>query len=149
MSEFLTVLQGKFCYFTFHMRKDSESEVAQSCLTLCEPMGCSLPGSSVHGIFQAIVLEWIAISFSRGSSQPRDQTQVSCIVGGFFISWATRETITTLDHTPIIILIFKLKFLFLWFSSSFLLLATVFTQLQTPGAQLFDVIYFSFMGLPW
>ena len=48
------------------------SEVAQSCLTLCNPMDCSLPGSSVHGIFQAIVLEWIAISFSRGSSQPRD-----------------------------------------------------------------------------
>ena len=43
-----------------------ESEVAQSCLTLCDPMDCSLPGSSVHGIFQAIVLEWIAISFSRG-----------------------------------------------------------------------------------
>ena len=47
-----------------------ESEVAQSCPTLCDPIDCSLPGSSVHGIFQAIVLEWIAISFSRGSSQP-------------------------------------------------------------------------------
>ena len=58
-----------------------ESEVAQSCPTLCDPMGCSLPGSSVHGIFQAIVLEWIAISFSRGSSQPRDRTWVSRIVG--------------------------------------------------------------------
>ena len=44
---------------------ESESEVAQSCPTLCDPMDCSLPGSSVHGIFQAIVLEWIAISFSR------------------------------------------------------------------------------------
>ena len=52
--------------------KESASEVAQPCLTLCDPMDCSLPGSSVHGIFQAIVLEWIAISFSRGSSQPRD-----------------------------------------------------------------------------
>ena len=50
---------------------ESESEVAQLCLTLCDPMDCSLPGSSVHGIFQATVLEWIAISFSRGSSQPR------------------------------------------------------------------------------
>ena len=58
----------------------SESEIAQSCPTLCDPMDCSLPGSSVHGIFHAIVLEWIAISFSRGSSQPRDQTQVSCVV---------------------------------------------------------------------
>ena len=45
---------------------ESESEVAQLCLTLCDPMDCSLPGSSVHGIFQAIVLEWIAISFSKG-----------------------------------------------------------------------------------
>ena len=55
-------------------------EVAQSCPTLCDPMDCSLPGSSVHGIFQAIVLEWIAISFSNGSSQPRDRTRVSRIV---------------------------------------------------------------------
>ena len=59
---------------------ESESEVAQSCPTLCDPMDCSLPGSSVHGIFQARVLEWIAISFSRGSSQPKDRTQVSRIV---------------------------------------------------------------------
>ena len=57
-----------------------EHEVAQSCPTLYYPMDYSLPGSSVHGIFQAIVLEWIAISFSRGSSQPRDQTQVSNII---------------------------------------------------------------------
>ena len=61
-------------------RKGKESEVAQSCLTLCDPMDCSLPGSSVHGIFQAIVLEWIAISFSSGSSLPRDRTQVYHIV---------------------------------------------------------------------
>ena len=52
--------------------KGGESEVAQSCPTLCDPKDCSLPGSSVHRIFQAIVLERIAISFSRGSSQPRD-----------------------------------------------------------------------------
>ena len=68
-----------------------EHEVAQSCPTLYYPMDCSLPGSSVHGIFQAIVLEWIAISFSRGSSQPRDQTQVSNIVDRCFTVWATRE----------------------------------------------------------
>ena len=59
----------------------SESEVAQSCLTLCDPMDCSLPGSSLHGILQARILEWVAIPFSRGSSQPRDQTWVSCIAG--------------------------------------------------------------------
>ena len=57
------------------------SEVAQSCPTLCDPMGSSLPGSSVHGIFQARVLEWAAISFSRGSSWPRDRTRVSHIAG--------------------------------------------------------------------
>ena len=57
---------------------------AQSCLTLCDPKDCGPPGSSVHGILQARVLEWVAISFSRGSSQPRDQTRVSCIAGRFF-----------------------------------------------------------------
>ena len=71
--------------------KESESEVAQSCLTLCDPMDCSPPGSSVHGIFQARVLEWVAISFSRGSSQPRDRTQVSRIAGRHFTVWATRK----------------------------------------------------------
>ena len=60
-------------------------KVAQSCPTLSDPMDCSLPGSSVHGIFQAIVLEWIAISFSRGSSQPWDRTWVSRIVDRRFI----------------------------------------------------------------
>ena len=68
-----------------------ESEVAQSYLTLSDPMDCSLPGSSVHGIFQTIVLEWIAISFSRGSSQIRDWTWVSLIVDGHFTIWATSE----------------------------------------------------------
>ena len=61
-----------------------KSEVTQLFLTLCDPMDCRLPGFSVHGIFQAIVLEWIAISFSRGSSQPRDWTRVSRIVDGCF-----------------------------------------------------------------
>ena len=63
-----------------NIQKVKEREVAQSCPTPCDPLGCSLPGSSVHGIFQAIILEWIAISFSRGSSQPRDQTRVSLVV---------------------------------------------------------------------
>ena len=51
---------------------------AQSCPTLCDPMDCSPPGSSVHGIFQTRILEWVAISYSRGSSQPKDQTYISC-----------------------------------------------------------------------
>ena len=57
---------------------------AQSCQTVCNPMGCSPPGSSVHGIFQARILEWITISYSRGSSQPRDQTMSPTFVGIFF-----------------------------------------------------------------
>ena len=74
-----------------------ESEVAQSCPTLCDPMDCSLPGSSIHGIFQARVLEWVAISFSRRSSQPRDRTHISrlagrCFTGIFlFLSVAGRQ----------------------------------------------------------
>ena len=63
---------------------ESESEVSQLCPALCDPMDCSLPGFSVHGIFQARILEWVAISFSRGSSWPRDWTQVSHIVSRCF-----------------------------------------------------------------
>ena len=58
--------------------------VTQSCLTLCDPMDCSPPGSSVHGILQARILGWVAIPFSRGSSPPRDRTHVPCIAGRFF-----------------------------------------------------------------
>ena len=67
------------------------SEVTQSCPNLCNPMDCSLPGSSIHGIFQARILEWVAFPFSRRSSQPRDWTWVSRIVGRCFTVWATRE----------------------------------------------------------
>ena len=68
----------------------SWSEVAQLCPALCDPMNCSLPGSFVREIFQARVLEWVAISFSRGCSQPRDWTWVSRIAGRCFTIWATR-----------------------------------------------------------
>ena len=71
--------------------KWSESEVTQSCPTLCDPMDCSPPGSSVHGISQARILEGVAISYSRGSSQPRDWTQVSCTGRWILYFWATRE----------------------------------------------------------
>ena len=67
------------------------SKVAQLCPTLCDPMDCSLPGFSIYGILQARVLEWVAISFSRGSSRPRDWTRVSRIVGRRCNLWATRE----------------------------------------------------------
>ena len=59
--------------------KESESEVAQLCPTLCNPVDCNLPGSSIHGILQTRILEWVAISFSRGSSQFRDQNHIPCI----------------------------------------------------------------------
>ena len=65
--------------------------VAQSCPTLFNPMDCSLLGSSVHGILQARILQWVAILFSRGASQPKDWNCISCIAGGFFTIWATRE----------------------------------------------------------
>ena len=70
--------------FTSNPQTLNESEVAQSCPTLCDPVDCSPPGSSIHGILQARILEWVAISFSRESSQHRDLTQVSHIAGGRF-----------------------------------------------------------------
>ena len=67
--------------------------VTQSSLTLCNPMDCSLPGSSVHRILQARILERVAIPFSRGSFQPKDRTWVSCVADRFFAVWATREAL--------------------------------------------------------
>ena len=61
--------------------------------SLWPPMDCRLPGSSVHEILQARILEWVAIPFSRGSSWPRDRAYISCIPGGFFTIWATREAL--------------------------------------------------------
>ena len=69
-----------------YTKEKKEVKATQSCLTLCDPMAYE-----VDGILQARILEWIAFPFSRGSSQPRDWTQVSRIAGGFFTSWATRE----------------------------------------------------------
>ena len=74
--------------------KKKKSEVTQSCLTLCDPMDCSLPGSSVHSIFQTRVLVWVAISFSRRSSRLRDWTQVFHIAHRRFTVWVTREAIS-------------------------------------------------------
>ena len=63
--------------------------VTQSCPDLCDPIDCSPPGSSVHEILEARILEWVAVPFSRASSWPGDQTRGSCTVGGFFSIWAT------------------------------------------------------------
>ena len=76
---YLTYMQSAVCLVT------------PSRPTLCDPVDCSPPGSSVHGILQARILEWVVISFSSGSSQPRDRTWVSRISGGFFTVWATRD----------------------------------------------------------
>ena len=67
--------------------------VTQLCWTLCDPMDCNPPGSSVHEILQARILEWVAISFSRGSSWPRGQTWVSCIARQILYYWANWEAL--------------------------------------------------------
>ena len=101
-SSFTTITQ--FCimespYFIFHVCVCLL--VDQLCLTLCDPMECSSPGSSVHGIFQAIILEWVSMPSSTGFSQPGDWTQVSHIAGRFFTIWITREALIL--HTIILI----------------------------------------------
>ena len=74
--------------------------MTQSCLTLHDPIDCSPPGSSVHGIIQRRILEWTAISFSRGSCPPRDRTQVSLIADRCFPAWATREAQIPAPNNP-------------------------------------------------
>ena len=111
---------GVGCHFLLQcMKVKSESEVSQSCPTLSDPMNCSLPGSSIHGIFQARVLEWGAIAFSHGlyrawnspgqntgvgslsllqgifATQESNPGLLHCIAGGFFTSWSTREALKT------------------------------------------------------
>ena len=72
-----------------------ESEVAQSCPILCDLMDYSLPGSSVYELSQARTLEWVALYFSTGSSQTRDQTHVSCVGRRMLYHWATWEVLTS------------------------------------------------------
>ena len=74
---------GVGCHFFLQcMKVKSESEVAQSCQTLCDPMDCSLPGSSIHGVFQARVLEWGAIAFSNLFTRGTKKTilLISCVI---------------------------------------------------------------------
>ena len=86
---YVSIKPGQNSFFAGN-RKWSEVKVAQSCPTLCDPMDYK-----VNGILKARILEWVAFPFSRGSSQPRDRTQISCIAGGFFTSWTTREAQNT------------------------------------------------------
>ena len=86
---------GVGCHFFLQcMKVKSESEVVQLCPTLSDSRDCSLPGSSIHGTFQARVLEWGAIAFSTGSSQPRDQTRVSRIAADALPSEPSGKIIT-------------------------------------------------------
>ena len=78
----------------------------------CDPMDCSLPVSSVHGILQERILERVAISFSRELFQPRDWNCISCIGRQILYQWATRETITNIVYFLSLYFIFKLQYLF-------------------------------------
>ena len=135
-------MTGKeLCKFWFPQKRNREKEkvkvkVAQSCPTLCDPVDRNLPGSSVHGILQARILEWVAIPFSRGSSQPRDWTQVFCIAGRFFtpeIPGKPRE-----KEYPVYLLFFKSYVILL-------LLNKIFTALFWFIIA-FSVIFFQHMG---
>ena len=94
--------------------------VAQSCLTLCDLMDCSLPGPSVHGISQARKLEWVSIPFSRGSSQPGILTHVSCITGGFFTIWTIREVLISYYSSLVLSRVIRLSVPWTYFISSWL-----------------------------
>ena len=84
------------CWTSKNSRHAVRAQLLQSFPTLGNCMDCSLPGSSIHGIFLARILEWVAIPFSRGSSWPRDWTQDSCIAVRFFTNWYTREALVNL-----------------------------------------------------
>ena len=94
------------CYIVFHCNNLPPScssfvpPVTKLCPTLCGPMDYSPPGSSVHGILQAKILEWVAISFFRGSSWSRDRTLISCIGGRILNHWATWEALPALHPSP-------------------------------------------------
>ena len=93
---FMVKLHGSFLVSQTNISwREGWSEVQvlalQPCLTLCNPVDYSRPGSSVHGVLQAKILEWVAIPFSKGSSAPKDRTQVSCMAGRFLTIWDTRE----------------------------------------------------------
>ena len=80
------ILNYGICQNGYVFRMSEWVKIAQSCPTLCNPIDCA-----AHGILQARILEWVAYPFSSGSSQPRNQTRVSCIAGRFFTNWAMRE----------------------------------------------------------
>ena len=99
-------------------------------------MGCSLPGSSIHGILKARILEWVAILFSRGRSPARDWTRVSCIEGGHFDLWATREANQIPHFSGFVLTIASVWNTPLWFQPNPRLWLTVSISLQSLSLQL-------------
>ena len=96
----------KYSQSNYLSERKKESEITQSCPTLCDPVDGSLPGSSINGILQARILEWVSISISRGSSQPRDWTHVSCIGRRFFEAPGKTQTFLKYLFIP--------KYLLIW-----------------------------------
>ena len=110
MSVYIIKLNGSYCSSVAETKGTHRDNCALNCekcsslshVRLCNSMNCYKPGSSVHRILKARILEWVAVPFTRGSSWPRDRTQVSRIVGRFFTVWGTREAqlpISYLFHT--------------------------------------------------
>ena len=134
----------------FSLKSETENEVSQSCPTLCDLTDCNLPGSSIRGIFQARILEWVAISFSRGFSKTRDWTWVSRIVDRCFTIWATKEV-----NVPLVSLIFlkiSLDFPIILFSSiswHWLLRKAFLSLLASLWNSAFKWVYLSFPPLPF
>ena len=93
----LSSLAQHLTYSSSVPRSTEGGLVPNLCLTLCNPMDCSPPGSSVLGISWARIWEWLAIFFSRGSFWPRNWTQISCVIGRFFTDWATRESLISVE----------------------------------------------------
>ena len=123
-------------------KQETKVLVTQSCLTLCNPIAYSLPDSSVHGISQARILEWIAIPFFRGSSRSRDQTQtlVSCIGRWVLYHWALGK-----PQSPNFVGFYPQLSLETLFSCSFLVQATLISPLTTAVACKVRLSVFSFV----
>ena len=114
--------------------------VTQSCLTLCDPIDCSPPGSSVHGILQARTVEWAVFSYSRGSFQTRDWTQVSCTESRLFTIWATRADLHSIQYYAICFLLLKA---FLWGQSM------ISTQYMVPSGHNQEQFWLLLHGSDW
>ena len=123
--------------------------ITQLCLTLCDPLDCSPPGSSVHGIFQIRLLEWVAISFSGGSSEPRDWPCISCMKGGLFTHWAIGEA--SCGHWPFVYHLWRnicqVFGPFIWVVCFVVL--SLRTSLYIQDVNLLSGLWFADFPIPW